>query len=139
MPAGRPRKTVDDCLPANWKEIILEMCANGKSEVQIRAALCLAGGSFSHNIWYALQERDEEFCETIKNGRDLCQAWWESKSQENVTHGRDIVFETGNWSMNMKNRFKWTDRVENTVDVGENAEQHFKAIAEAIVKKDLDV
>lgn len=132
---GRPQTTLDD-LPENWKEQILHLCSEGKSEVQIRAHFAKINGTFSIGLWYALKEREKEFLETLKIGKDLCQAWWEDIAQNNIVHEKGLIFETGSWSMNMKNRFKWTDRVDASVDIGENAEEYFKIIADSISKAD---
>ena len=129
---GRPRKTVENCLPDNWKEVILARSAEGCSDVEIRAELCLLGGSFSHQTWYALEEREEEFFETIKKGKVLCQAWWEKQGRIALN---DKVFQTGLWYANMKNRFMWRDNHDQNITF-ENAEEHFKVIADVIAKRD---
>ena len=106
-PGGRPRKTIQNCLPENWKDIILEMSAKGCSHVEIRAHLCLMGGKFSHETWYALKDREQEFSDTIKIAGVLCQAWWERMGRNNITAQ---YFQTGLWYANMKNRFGWRDQ-----------------------------
>lgn len=105
---GRPKTTIE-ALPDNWRESILNMMAQGMSDVEVRANLCLSTGTFNHRIWYALQERDKEFCETIQIGRILCQAWWERVGREGL---KEQVFQTGCWYANMKNRFGWRDKAE---------------------------
>lgn len=110
---GRPAKDVNDVLPENWKDLVLRMSDEGKSEVEIRSELCRVGGKFSIQLWYDLEKRNEEFSETLKIGSQLCQAWWERCGREHLYHGKGTVFETGLWTMNMKNRFKWTDKTHN--------------------------
>jgi hypothetical protein len=133
-PGGRPPKRKEDCLPTNWKEIIYDLSAQGCSDVEIRAKLCLAGGKFSLTVWNALKERDQEFCEVIRNALILCQAWWEEQGRVNLgVKG----FQTALWFINMKNRFGWTDNREQRVSI-EDADKHFKTIADAISKSDTD-
>lgn len=112
---GQPRKTVENCLPENWEDMILEMSAEGMSDVEIRAKLCMVSveegkKKFSQRVWYALQDRDERFKEILKIGKVLCQAWWEEVSRKNLVHSKFDVFETGSWYANMKNRFGWSDK-----------------------------
>lgn len=108
---GQPKKDYKAILPDNWKDVILELCAIGKADVQIRAHFCMMGGKFDHNMWYALKERDEEFLETINKGKVLCEAWWINKAQENIENPK---FQTFLWFTNMKNRFseRWKDKTE---------------------------
>lgn len=109
---GRPSKTVANCLPENWKEVIIDMSTYGMSDVEIRAKLCLLGGKFNYDTWYALKKREVEFAETLKIGKVLCQGWWEEQGRSSLRHDKQEVFETGLWYANMKNRFGWSDKQE---------------------------
>ena len=129
---GRPCKTVENCMPDNWKELILEMSAEGCSDVEIRAHLCLLGGKFCHNTWDALIEREEEFMNTIKKGKVLCQSWWEKEGRTSLNKQ---FFKTGLWYANMKNRFGWRDPQETTLNF-DNVDEHFKEIASKIALAD---
>ena len=108
-PGGRPRKTVKNCMPKGWEEMILELSAEGCSETEIRAKLCLAGGKFNHGTWYALKEREEEFLEVLVKGKLLARAWWEEQARTRLYHTGFERFETALWHINMKNRFGWKD------------------------------
>ena len=129
---GRPCKTTENCLPEDWENVILEMSAEGCSDIEIRANLCLLGGSFSHQTWYALIEREQEFLDTIKKGKVLCQGWWENQGRTSLNKQ---FFKTGLWYANMKNRFGWRDPGEMSVNF-DNAAEHFKTIADALGKSD---
>jgi len=115
--AGRPPKTVANCLPVLWKEIIIDMCSQGMSDVEVRAKLCLAGGKFSYDTWYALKDREMEFSETLEMGKVLCESWWQTQGRESIGHKRELIFETGLWAINMRNRFGWSDKEKVDVDV----------------------
>lgn len=125
---GQPKKTVENCMPENWDKIILEKSAEGCSDVEIRAHLCMLGGKFSHETWYALIEREIAFSETIKKGKILCQAWWERVSREHLYHTKEMNFETGSWYANMKNRFGWHDKQE----IKHSGEITMKQVAENV-------
>jgi hypothetical protein len=127
---GRPKKEIKDILPANWQEVILSLSDQGCSEVEIRAKLCKVKGKFSHNIWYELEKRDEEFQETLKKGEALCRAWWEGQGRVNL---KAKNFQTGLWTMNMKNRFGWTDKA--TVGVGNVDDEAFKRVFFGVASK----
>lgn len=109
---GRPQVSAVERLPEGWEDIILAQCAEGASDVEIRAHLCLLTGKFDHNAWYTLEARDKDFKETLKKGEVLCKAWWIKQGRTNMKHYKDDVFETALWFINMKNRFGWQDKVE---------------------------
>ena len=137
MPGGRPRKKLKDYnLRPDWKEVVFSMSAEGCSDVEIRAALVWdkKTKTFNHNAWDKLQEIDEEFSTTINKAKNLCQSWWEEQGRTGVWSKE---FQTALWFINMKNRFGWTDNREQKVSI-EDAEKHFKAIADAISKSDTD-
>lgn len=106
---GRPRKTLSSVLPNDWKEQILNMMAQGMSEVEVRAKLSMLNGKFHEQLWYSLQDRNEEFSQTIKIGKLLSMAWWEEQGRTNITSKE---FQTALWFINMKNRFGWRDKPE---------------------------
>lgn len=102
-PVGRPRTTVND-LPTEWMEIVRECGQNGQSAVTIRCKL----GIGIHG-WETLLEDSEDFRETVKEAKALCEHWWEERGRE-MAMGLD-----GNatvWIFNMKNRFGWKDKSE---------------------------
>lgn len=125
---GRPLKKIEDCLPVGWQDVILEMSAEGLSDVEIRAKLCLLGGKFNHEIWYALIEREKEFSEIIKKGKVLCQAWWEEQGRKGL---HDQYFQPALWFINMKNRFKddWKDKTDIEHSVSDSTIEKFKDIS----------
>jgi len=107
MPAGRPKKTLDD-LPKDWKEKTLALAAEGGSDVEIRVQCmdCIA-----HETWTRLLEEEPEFFETIKKAEALCHDWWKKQGRINL---KDKEFSTSLWFINMKNRFGWKDKIDHT-------------------------
>ena len=128
---GRPLIPHENDLPKGWQEIILKLSSKGYSDVEIRAHLCLLSGKFDHNTWYALKNNNEEFIETLEKAKLLCEAWWEKKGRENLFHSKSDVFETACWFINMKNRFKWTDKTEVLANVTFNVQNLIADVARA--------
>ena len=123
--AGQPKKVLADYLTGNWQQTVFEMSAEGCSDVEIRAAFCWDGKSFNHSAWDALLERDEEFLATIKKAKVLCQAWWENQGRTGI-RGKD--FQTGLWTMNMKNRFGWKDKIEQDLNINANFSEMIRKV-----------
>ena len=50
----------------------------------------------------------------IKRGLQLSQAWWEKQGRTNlISKYQGDTFNATLWYMNMKNRFKWVDKIQN--------------------------
>ena|SRR5690554_4644862 len=107
---GRPKIGLD-VLPEGWHMQVLSLYNEGASDVEIKAYIYNEIGTFSNNLWERWMEEEAEFWETIKKGRLLSEAWWSGTGRKNLEN-KDFSY-TG-WYMNMKNRFGWTDRVDNT-------------------------
>lgn len=105
MAGGRPKDEVIDRLKEGWQSQMKELARDGASDVELRVEL-----GISENLWYRWIAEDEEFCQTVKECKQLCCVWWEK-------HGRKMAAGTaeGNstvWIFNMKNRFGWKDKIE---------------------------
>lgn len=105
---ARPKKTLKD-LPKNWKNTVLKIKKEGGSDVEVRVAL-----DISVDLWDRFKKEIEEFSETIKKGRDLCEAWWLEKGRQLENKQFNAVL----WYMNMKNRFGWKDKTETDITSG---------------------
>lgn len=103
-PGGRPKITPAD-FPKDWKQRVLEEYKSGASDVEIYASYL----DICHETFTRLLNEDSEFSETIKKGRKLSEAWWVANGRINL---KDKDFNYTGWYMNMKNRFRWTDRQE---------------------------
>ena len=58
---------------------------------------------------YDWQDAHPEFLEARKRGENACRRWWELQGTIGLT---SKVFNATVWILNMKNRFKWTDKHE---------------------------
>lgn len=108
MPGGRPKVGLET-LPETWREDILKLYKVGASDVEVKCYIWEHRGSFSNDLWDRWIKEEQEFSETIKEGKALCNKWWEEKGRSNLEN-RDFNY-TG-WYMNMKNRFGWKDKSE---------------------------
>lgn len=109
---GRPKKTLD-CLPKGWEEGVISLGKEGASDVEIRGYL-----GISDDLWDRFLIEEPTFSRTIKEARTQCRIWWERTGREGCfMGGKDNPFNATVWIFNMKNRFKWTDRTENTSTV----------------------
>ena len=115
MKVGAPKQDLSS-LPDNWYNFILDLYKEGASDVEVKAMIYEWRGTFSNDLWNRWMQEEEEFSQTIKIGKILSEAWWCKNGRTNLEN-KDFSF-TG-WYMNMKNRFKWTDRAENTLQGGD--------------------
>jgi hypothetical protein len=112
MKAGRPKKTLNEAkkkLPVDWFNQILNEYSEGASDVNIKAMFVVWLGKFSNDLWDRWMEDEDEFSETIKNGKILSESWWTKTGRKNLST-KDFSY-TG-WYMNMKNRFGWSDKIQ---------------------------
>lgn len=90
------------------QEQILELYSEGASDVEVAASLSLPIDRFN-----ALYEENPSFKKIVDIGRTKSEAWWNAVSRRNLlTKG----FQGSTWAFNMKNRFRWADKI----DVGES-------------------
>lgn len=110
---GRPPRQLTE---EEYKNVE-EWMYNGKSFKQIARLLRLSRQSL-----YTMMERDERLLDTISQGKEDAEGWWEEMGQENLANKN---FNYQGWFMNMKNRFKWCEKTENTntVIVDESAKR----------------
>lgn len=98
---GRKPYTVDN-LPKTWKKDMLDLASEGAGIVELAVKL-----GVNRDTITALAKRDEDFKDTLKKSRTLCENWWEQQGRKNLDNKQ---FNYVGWYMNMKNRFGWRDR-----------------------------
>lgn len=133
MPEGRPPYTLFD-LPEKWKHLALEIYENGGSDVEVRKAIAIPPSRvMSPDLWDRFMEEEIEFSETVKEGRQLSQIWWESKGRT-ATFGGVEGFVPVSYIFNMKNRFKndWRDKQD--LNLGGQSENPVVTRGELVVK-----
>jgi orotate phosphoribosyltransferase-like protein len=103
---GRPTKYSKE-----YAERLPYLFREGMSIYEVAAEL-----GISIDTYYAWKKKHKEFSEANKKGVALSQAWWEELGRQGAA-GRTSI-NPATWIFNMKNRFKWTDRVEQDVKGG---------------------
>ena len=114
-PVGRPKTTLAD-LPEGWRETVIELGRQGKSQEYIAGKLGLW-----KELFYRLKAEEPEFSNAVAESQMLCQMWWEDVGQEGMfMGGKDDPFNATVYTFNMKNRFNWADKTENKNDLTTN-------------------
>lgn len=114
---GRPKEDLSS-LPKDWYKDVLDLYKEGASDSEIKAMIITWRGSFSNDLWDRWLLEEVAFSETIRMGRLLSEAWWNRNGRENLWT-REFNYQ--GWYMQMKNRFGWSDRVENKTDMNVTA------------------
>lgn len=91
-------------------EKLIEMMSQGCSKIEVAASL----GICDRETIDEYCEKHEQFGEAFKKGMILAEAWWEKHGRTNLNNKE---FNSTLWYMNMKNRFKWSDRQESSYSV----------------------
>lgn len=98
---GRPTKYNED-----YGYKVVELMKEGCSIAEICLELDICKQTF-----YNWCEENKEFLDAKKKGQFFSEGWWMKQGRINLMN-KDFSY-TG-WYMNMKNRFGWTDRVDQT-------------------------
>jgi len=94
---------------ADFADTVVTLMKEGASIVEICLELNICKQTF-----YNWCKEHEEFLDSKKKGVDFSEGWWMKKGRLNLEN-KDFSY-TG-WYMNMKNRFGWADKTENTTHV----------------------
>lgn len=106
MPGGRP--TCKSQFPENWKQILLDLGKEGKSQVFMAKAL-----GISRSTLFKMKEEDEEFSDALDEALAEAQMWFENIGREGIfMGGKDNPFQANLWALHMKNRFGWAEKQE---------------------------
>jgi transposase len=96
---------------------VLDLMKKGESVVA-----CCAELSISRETFYQWVKEYPEFSDTYKIGMVYAERWWENIGKKGVlslefksSDGTSGRVHPGMYSFFMKNRFHWTDRVEQTI------------------------
>lgn len=88
-------------------EKVIELMKNGASKTEVAAELNFG----CKQMLYDYVQKYQEFADAVKKGELLSQSWWEKTGRNNISNRE---FNSALWYMNMKNRFGWRDKVDNT-------------------------
>lgn len=107
-------------LPETYAQDIIDIYMDGGSDVEVRAYIIKKLGYSSVYLFYKWLEDSDEFSEIVNAGRELSLAWWENTGRTSLDRK---YFNYNGWYMNMKNRYKWTDRTETKLEADVNQTQ----------------
>jgi transposase len=112
--AGRPTK-----YDPVFCEQIIELMRAGYSILEVAYQL-----EVHKDTIYEWEKVHSEFSDALKKARDYSEGWWLLQGRNNLNNKE---FNSTLWYMNMKNRHKWSDKVDNTHTVI-NHEDALKAL-----------
>lgn len=119
---------ISEARTPDWNKI-KALYSEGAGDPEIARALNLTMKRFDKLI-----EDVPAFAEFVEMGRTLSMAWWYEQGRKGITADK---FNSPLYSLNMKNRFGWADRVDNTATSNGtpiNADQARSDVAKAIKK-----
>jgi len=85
---------------------VQEAYENGANDIEIMEIMKITQGKFR-----SMYENNQHFREAVDLGRVMSQAWWLKTGRKNLTNR---TFNTSLWAFNMKNRFGWAEKTDNT-------------------------
>ena len=106
MTAGRPTK-----YKSEYCELLIQHMAEGMSYEAFAGHPDVA---VSKQTIYDWEKEHPDFLDAKKKGFQLCQYAWEQAGAIRALKDKD--FSWVGWYMNMKNRFRWRDKVETSRD-----------------------
>jgi hypothetical protein len=96
---------LDDKFP-EWRKTLVDLYDQGASDVEVMRALRLSPSAFEA---LAKDQLESDFGELVAFGHTLSKAWWMQQGRTNLhTKG----FQTSLYTINMKNRFGWSEKQE---------------------------
>lgn len=125
---------MEDTLPENWKEIILQSGREGKHLSDFVLKL-----GYSYESHYQLIKRNREYSDTIKEYNVLCEQWWYEQARTAVERGESNKFNQRLWTVVMKNKFRdnWSD--DKNIDITTQGEKiGDNSIQVEIIRKTLE-
>lgn len=115
MAVGRPTE-----YKSEYCKIAQDLIDEGASMAEVAYELRVARATL-----YRWADAHEEFRDTIKDSKEFSEGWWMKQGRLNL---QNKDFSSTLWYMNMKNRFGWADKQENSVTAVIKQEDALKAI-----------
>lgn len=117
-------------LPENWKETAISLMTEGAHMTKVLKEL-----GISRTTHYGLCDSNDEYRETIEQGKLLSEAWWTEQGRENV---KNKNFNNTLFIFMMKAVFKWKDNHGQAKDDNDlPSEEENRAIRDKFRNKDL--
>lgn len=86
----RPVVVLSDLIE-NWRDVMHAIYKYGGSDAEVKVALAIPPArAKSNDLWDALQRREPEFSEAVKEGRQLSGAWWANAGKRGIFMGKDF-------------------------------------------------
>jgi len=85
-------------------DLVIQFMKEGRSKKAVAAIL-----EVHIDTIYEWEKVHPEFSDALKKAVGFSEAWWEEEGRTNL---KNKEFNATLWYMNMKNRFKWSDKVE---------------------------
>lgn len=99
-------KTIED---SSWVQKARKGYEEGASDVEICRLIGITKQTFDN--YYSTNPSFKKF---VEMGRTLSAAWWHSQGRLNLDNR---AFNTSLWTFNMKNRFGWAEKSENSTAI----------------------
>lgn len=107
MNVGRPSK-----YDKKYCEEIVEFMKNGASIVEFAVHI-----GVSKDTIYEWCKVHKDFSDAKKRAVEASESWWTRTGREGLYfHPKDTQLNATLWYMNMKNRFKWSDKQEQKIE-----------------------
>ena len=103
LPKGRPTE-----YDVSFCQKLPDMFKNGESVAEVCAKLGIWKDTF-----YNWVKEYPDFSDAYKKGLELSEAWWVELGRKG-SEGKKRI-QPATWIFNMKNRFKWTDRIDASI------------------------
>lgn len=101
---------------------VVDLYSEGGADVEVARLLGLSMRKF-----YELVDENASFSDVVERGRTFAQAWWYEAGRRGLFADK---FNASVYSLNMKNRFGWADKVETGDKAGSMAMNADEAQAE---------
>lgn len=101
--SGRLGGLTNSLYKPDYDNKVIELMKEGASKAEVATEIGIAEGTL-----YEWIKQHNSFAQAVKKGETFSQAWFVKKGKANMDKR---FFQTGLWTMFMKNMFGWTDRV----------------------------
>lgn len=129
---GRPR--MEDTLPENWKDIIIQAGIEGKHITDFLVKLNISWEGYS-----SLLKRNAQFRRTVEEYRKHAEEFWFNMAHQSMIENGGHRFNDRLWSLIMRNKFGDNWKENKNVDITTQGDKLTKpdAIKIEVIKKEV--